>query len=110
KAGNECAVVFDSISTLTMHSSPAAVLKFLEVTFAKFKNAEASAIAIIEKGVHDEQFTTAVRYIVDGIIEAKLDEDKGDLVRYLRVFSMKAVRHLTKWARFNITQNGMVLG
>lgn len=110
RMGGGPAVAFDSITTLTLHSSPISILKFLEVIFAKFKSAGATVMASMEKGVHEENFVTAVKYMLDGIIESKFEEENGDLARYMRVFSMKNAPHVTKWTKFRIAENGISFG
>lgn len=91
-------VVFDTPSALAFHHPMPNLLKFLEVCFAKAKDAGACMLVPLEKGVHDEPFTAALSYMCDGVVEMRLEEEGADLARQLRVRSMRGVRvRSTQW-------------
>jgi archaellum biogenesis ATPase FlaH len=94
-----------------LHSSPQAILKFLEVSFAKLKSKKATLFVTVEKGVHDEQFTATVKYMVDGVIELKLDEENGALSNFLRIFTLKtAASYERSWKKMILTPKGLAVG
>ncbi|MDD5502924.1 MAG: RAD55 family ATPase [Candidatus Thermoplasmatota archaeon] len=104
-------VVFDTPSTLMLHSPPQAILKFLEVSFAKLKSRKATLFVTVEKGVHDEQFAATLKYMVDGVIELKLDEEKGALSNFLRIFTLKtATSYERNWNKVLLMPEGLVIG
>jgi len=97
--------VFDTPSTLAFHSSPSSMLKFLEVCFAKAKEADACLLVPLEKGVHDEQLVAALSYMCDGVLDLRFDESSMDMTRFVRVRAMRTARkYSNRWAQL------MVLG
>lgn len=108
-AGDDAALLFDSLSPIILHSSSDAAIHFIEMTFAKLKERGLTAMINFEKGVHDEKIVNVIRSMVDGIIEFKLEEEDGELMHYIRVFSMKDARYVNKWIRFQICPCGISL-
>lgn len=107
--GHNLLVVFDTPTTLTLHSPAAAILKFLELTFAKVKTANGSMLLPIEKGVHDEQFVAALSYMCDGVVEMRLEETE-DINRFLRVRSLRnANAYSSRWVRMLMGAGGVEL-
>ncbi|MDD5502925.1 MAG: ATPase domain-containing protein [Candidatus Thermoplasmatota archaeon] len=100
-------VVFDSVSTLNLHSEEKPVLRFLEVFSGRIRDIGSTAIIIVELGVQSNGFETILNSTSDGRIETKLDEGSGELVCCLRVAAMGNTRHSTKWTRFEITDKGI---
>jgi hypothetical protein len=52
-------------------------------------------------------FVSTVKTMFDGIVEIKVDDTGEEITRLLRVFSMKGVKHKTRWIIFNITEQGI---
>lgn len=102
-------VVFDSVSTLAMEAGPGTGQKFLPILLARIKQSKGSGLFTLESGIHDEHFMNFLRFIFDGVLEMKMDEKGGELKRYLRVYSMKGVKHSTSWVPFKITDKGITI-
>lgn len=108
--GKPLLVIFDTPSTLSLHASGPSILKFLEVTFAKVKGTQGSLVVPLEKDMHDEQFLAAASTMSDGVVSFKLAEENDDLVRYLRVMSMRtAPAHSSKWTKVRLSKAGAEL-
>jgi KaiC/GvpD/RAD55 family RecA-like ATPase len=103
-------VVFDTPSTLALHSSTESILRFLDVVFAKVKAANGSLLMPIEKGVHAETFLASMSYMCDGVIELRLQEEDDDLARYLRVQAMRTAQGFSsKWVKLDLRHDGVAL-
>lgn len=103
-------VVFDSPSTLTLHAPAGNILKFLEVVFAKVKSGSGSVLALVEKDMHEETFLAALSAMVDGVLTFRLVEEDDDLVRQMRVLSMRTAAGVSsKWMRMGLTKQGLSL-
>jgi KaiC/GvpD/RAD55 family RecA-like ATPase len=100
-------VVFDSISTLNLHSEEKSVLRFLEVFSGRIMDIGATAILVVESGVQSKEFERIVNSVSDGVIETKFEEKNSGLAHCMRVLSMKNTRHISKWVHFGITDKGI---
>jgi KaiC/GvpD/RAD55 family RecA-like ATPase len=106
--GKPILVVFDSPSTLTLHSSGASILKFMEVAFAKVKTAGGSLLVPIEREMHDEAFTATASAMCDGVLNFRLVEENDDIVRQMRVSSMRTAPSISsKWVRLDLSKQGL---
>ena len=100
-------VVFDSITNLAVQSSPETTLKFLQVVTAKMRSSNALAFFTMIPTSHDSMFVSTVKTMFDGIIEMRLDDFGEEITRLFRIFSMKGVKHKTRWLIFTITERGI---
>lgn len=100
-------VLFDSPSTLTLHAGSQGVLKLLEVVLARVKAAGGGLLVPIEKDMHDEAFCATLAAMADGVLQFRVVEEKDDLVRQMRVASMRTARAASaKWARLALKPDG----
>jgi len=85
--------------------------KFLQVMVAKNRAADSNAIFLVTPEAHDQVFMSYLREIFDGTLEMKMETKKSDsneeIVRLLRLFSLKGTRHKTNWTPFEITSEGI---
>ena len=102
-------VLLDSLSTFSLHSGEKEVLRFLEVFAGRIRAAGLTAMVIMESGVQSKEFEKTINSISDGIIETKFNEESDDIVRHMRIRSMKNARHVSKWTKFAIGENGINL-
>ncbi len=99
--------VFDSITNLAIQSSPETTLKFLQLVTAYMRDMNALAIFTLNQTSHDSKFVSTVRTMFDGIIEMRLDDMGVEITRMFRIFSIKGVKHQTRWVVFAITEKGI---
>jgi KaiC/GvpD/RAD55 family RecA-like ATPase len=78
--GHKIRVVFDNLSTLFYYNDLVSVARFLHVLLGRLKAVDATSILVLESGVHDEQVTTVVRSLCDGVLQLT---DKGNK-RYIQ--------------------------
>lgn len=103
-------VVLDSPSTLTLHAAPTSILKFLEVAFAKVKSGSGSVLALVERDMHEASFIAALSAMADGVLDFRIVEQDEELVRQVRVLSMRTALSVTsRWMRLGLTQEGIAL-
>ncbi len=96
-------IVLDSVSTLVLYTDPTSAVKFLQVLSAKAKASNASLLLTLEEGVHDKKTITTLNYIVDGVVEMKIEGDE----RYLRISRMAKTYHDRDWMAYTITDQGI---
>jgi len=91
-------VIFDSLSPLHIHSTPAQVQQFLK-RLSDVAKKKGSLTITLHKEMHTpEQFNKIVA-ACDGIIEMKVDER---LRRYIRIREMKSLDIEPRWVPFEI--------
>jgi len=99
--------VFDSITNLAIQSDPTTTLKFLQLVTAKMRSLNAIAFFTLIPTSHDTTFVSSVKSMFDGIFEMRLDEMGREIARMFRIFSIKGVKHQTRWIVFRIDDNGI---
>ena len=99
--------VFDSITNLAIQSDPNTTLKFLQLVTAKMRSLNALAFFTLIPTSHDNMFVSTVKTMFDGIFEMRLDDIGSDITRMLRIFSIKGVKHQTRWITFTIFEKGI---
>jgi KaiC/GvpD/RAD55 family RecA-like ATPase len=99
--------VFDSITNLAIQSTPDTTLKFLQLVTAKMRSLDALAFFTLIPTSHDNMFVSTVKSMFDGIFEMRLDDVGSEITRMFRIFSIKGVKHQTRWIVFNVTEKGI---
>jgi len=64
-AGKKLRLVFHTLSTFLLFNPKDSVIKFLQVISGRLRNADATAIFIVEEGVHDKQLISIVEHVMD---------------------------------------------
>jgi KaiC/GvpD/RAD55 family RecA-like ATPase len=88
---------FHTLSSLLETNTPDSVFRFMQFTAGKFRRSGASALYVMEKGMHAEQEVRMVEHLMDGVIE--FSEDK------LRVRGLAGAS--SGWHGYEITQQGI---
>jgi len=101
--------VFDSITNLAIQSNPDTTLKFVQMVTAKIRSINALAIFTLSPTSHDSKFVSMIKPMFDGIFEIKMDDTGLDITRMFRIFSIKGVKHQTRWIIFTINDRGISL-
>jgi KaiC/GvpD/RAD55 family RecA-like ATPase len=99
--------VFDSITNLAIQSDPTTTLKFLQIVTAKMRSLNALSFFTMIPTSHDSMFVSTVKTMFDGIFEMRLDDVGSEITRMFRIFSIKGVKHQTRWMVFNVTEKGI---
>ena len=98
--------VFDSLSTLLLYTPPELVIRFVPVMIAKIKRANSTHILILEEGVHDDKLVNTLSYMVDCVINMKMEGN----VRLIQVSKVKGTPYTRDWFTIKITKSGLVIG
>ena len=98
-------LIIDSLTHLAAIFGENAVLQFVNDLSFVLKDAEAAAIFTLTTPTN-EQFSNALSSILDGIIEMKLEEYSGSLIRSIRLLSIKGLHHTPTWINFKISDDG----
>ena len=101
-------VVVDSLTHLLTLFGEDAVLKFVNDLSFLLKDAEAMAIFTLTSPLSNEYLANALSSIFDGILEMKIEDHDGTLVRSIRLLSIKGVHHKPSWIHFNIAHDGSI--
>ncbi len=64
-AGKKLKVVFYSLSTLLLYNPRDSMLKFLQLVTGRLRNADATALFLVEEGVHDKPLLSMVEHAMD---------------------------------------------
>jgi KaiC/GvpD/RAD55 family RecA-like ATPase len=95
-------LIFDSVSPLVVYNPENVVVKFLQLLLARIKDWNGMGVYVVQEGVHSDEFCNTLGYLVDGILDMKMKEEKGKITRYFRIRSLKFMSHETRWIPFVI--------
>ncbi len=99
--------VLDSISSLALSAGSGAMQKFLQISIARLRSAQASGICVAELGAHEELFMNYLRFAFDGIMEMDYQEEGDGMKRTFRIFSMRGVGHSANKHEFTLDEKGI---
>jgi len=100
-------MLMDSASTLLLLSNDIVGVKFLSSISARLKRSEFNSLFILEGGVHDSVVAQRLRYMLDGVLEMRVEEVGGELDRFFRIYSLRGCQHDTRWVHFHIGEKGI---
>ncbi len=98
-------LAFMSLSTVMAYLEQQSLLKFLQPFTTKRKRDEAVSLYVLEKGLHGESEIQMVGYLMDGMIEFKIEAHKT----YLTVHGVTEVQS-RNWIEVTATRSGLTLG
>ncbi len=96
--GRRVRVIVDSISDALLYNSPQSVFKFMQLFVAQVRHKGATALAVLEGGLHPEDQSNTLEYITDNLIEMKLGGGK----RQMRIRKMASTQHPLNWISYTI--------
>lgn len=103
--------VFDSFTPIALISQNLdSSLKFLQIVASAVKRAKGWGFIVLQEGVHPAELVNLMKFVLDGVIELKMEEAAGKLRRFIRVYSMRGAKHRTEWVPMDITDKGIVVG
>jgi len=98
-------VVLDSLTDIIARFSAEAVQKFVADLYDFLKVNNTVAFFTISGSTSAPMIDT-LGSLLDGIIQLKMEDSGDKLQRSIRLFSLKAVHHVPKWARFSLNRDG----
>ncbi len=97
--GKNMVLVLDSISDFLLYADPNSVYKLLQIVAGIIKRSENSfGVIVLEEGLHPPEVVNTLSYIVDGVIQMKLEGNK----RLLRIQKMAETAHSLDWVEYEI--------
>lgn len=100
KEHDEHVFVIDSASTLVLYSNCQATFRFLQVLVGRARQAGATALILLDHGMHSEAEVQMFRHLVDGVIEARDNKDRPQL----RVEGLQVGRN-PGWIDYKFTED-----
>ncbi len=67
-------LVFHSMSTLLKETDSATFFRFMQFAVGKYRRQGATAVYVVERGMHDERDVKMMEHLVDGVIEFEGDK------------------------------------
>lgn len=98
-------LAFMSLSTVMAYLEPQALLRFLQPFTTRRKRDGAVSLYLLEKGLHGENEIQMVGYLMDGMIEFKIETHKT----YLTVHGITEAQS-RNWIEVSATRSGLTLG
>lgn len=102
-------VVFDILSPALMSNSPLEVYKFFSSLVNEFKKYSATAMVLIEEGMHDPQIVVSVEQLCDYVIDMKAYEHDWDIRTMLRIKKTRTLPPPLQYFRFAVTGKGIAV-
>lgn len=88
---------FHTVSSLLETNQPDSVFRFMQFVTGKFRRHGASAMYVVEKGMHDEKHVHMVEHLMDGVLE--FSEDK------IRARGLMGAS--STWHKYELEQDGI---
>ena len=99
-------LALNSLSTLIRRRDLRSAIEFLRILVGRARQAKCLSLVLLNrKGFHPSTIASA-QEIVDGVIELKIEESSGDMIRSLRISKMVGTKHLAMWTPFEISDAG----
>ena len=102
-------LVLDSASTLLLLTAETTGVSFLSILSSRLKRDDFISLFILEGGVHDTKIIHRLRYLLDGVLDMKVEEIESEIHRFFRIYSLRGCQHDTRWVPFNIGDKGFTL-
>lgn len=106
--GQNSLFVFDHVSTILSYSEENQVVRLVQTLAARIREAHDWAIFIFESNIHNQSFYNTIRFLVDCVIDFKIEDIEGNLYRAIRVQHARFQHSDTQWHPIDITRNGKV--
>ena len=97
-------IIFDSLSTLFLHSQADVILKFVQTITSRIKSEYGFILLTMQKGMHNQEHVTTVYSIMDGVIEMDFEEET--LGKQLRIHHLDGFPHESIWIPYKVTPHG----
>ncbi len=112
KVINECTkkydrVVLNSLEYFAENYSRKEVIGLLESMAINARKNESAIIVLFTKGMFESTFETAIKHVVDGVIELSIKEGETEIQRRMKVIKLKRTLVPKAVFRYDITERGI---
>lgn len=98
--------ILDSLSSIILDAGPEPTRTFLQILLARMNSYNTLFLATLGEGIHKEDYEQTMRFMFDGILEFKVQEEEDEMNRFIRIYVMKGAKHTTAWHRYEIGESG----
>ena len=98
--GKRWRVAWDSLSDALLYNEPASVFKFMQLMVAQLRSRGGVGMVVLEEGLHLPAQRTTLEYIIDNVIEMRVDQGK----RFMRVKKAAFTNHVLNWIEYFLEQ------
>jgi KaiC/GvpD/RAD55 family RecA-like ATPase len=102
-------LLVDDLTSIVQEAGTDVTLKFLRQLLAKIKGTETLGLFSLTTEILEQRFQNALVSMFDGVLEMKIHDGSEGLERYVRIYSLRGQKHSTKWNRFDVTDEGIVM-
>jgi len=107
--GENSLFIFDHVSTLLSYNEENQVVKLLQTLAARLREAHDWAIIIFESDIHNQSFYNTVRFLMDCVVDFRIEEIEGSLYRSVRIHRARFPYSDTRWHPVEIATNGKII-
>jgi KaiC/GvpD/RAD55 family RecA-like ATPase len=107
--GENSLFIFDHVSTLLSYNDENQVIKLLQMLTARIREAHDWAIIIFESDIHNQSFYNTVRFLMDCVVDFKIEEIEGGLYRSIRIQRARFPYSDSRWHPIEIMSNGKIV-
>jgi len=107
--GENSLFIFDHVSTLLSYNEENQVVKLLQTLAARLREAHDWAFIIFESDIHNQSFYNTVRFLMDCVIDFRIEEIDGSLYRSVRIHRARFPYSDTRWHPMEIMANGKIV-
>ena len=108
-SGNYSRLVLNNLTYFFMNYEESEVLKILNEIVLSSRRNKFVSLLLMTKGMFDSRLETAVKHIVDGVIELTIREVENEIQRRLKVLKLKRVLVPKAVMRYDLTDKGIKL-
>ncbi len=102
---NQC-LILDSLTSVALDAGPDPTRSFIQALLARMKAYNMLCLSTLGKGIHKEDYEQVLRFMFDGIVELKVEEQDGEVRRLIRIYALKGAQPSTAWHQFIATTKG----
>lgn len=99
---NANVLILDSLNSVLLGSEFELTLDFLRTLFARIRHSKAACLIKLNSKAFPLNTVEAVKDMVDGVMQTRVEETFEGIRYYLRILKMKGARHKTSWVPYEI--------
>lgn len=107
--GENSLFIFDHASMLLTYNEENQVVKLLQTLAARLREAHDWAIIILESDIHTQSFYNTQRFLMDCVVDFRIEEIEGSLYRSIRIQRARFPYSDTRWHPMEIAANGKII-
>jgi KaiC/GvpD/RAD55 family RecA-like ATPase len=102
-------IVLDSFNTLIRKRNIRSAIEFLRVLVGRARQGKCLALVTMNRKAFPTVMVASAQDVVEGVIELKVDEGLGGIMRSMRILKMTGTKHVTTWTPYDISDEGNLI-